>query len=254
MPELPSAHEAEERARKAIYLGLSAYADRRIQSYETLELKRLLQKDTLMLAMRGVNDSTSFVDNALAAFESSSEEGMMGEFWQGLANSLSERSIDLSDLLLQRDGDLWLVEIKAQTNTVTGRFRNDLLVDLQRRVAEFARPRRLGQGRVQAMLGVIRGPSTDREVIAKFAPGHRYAGLNGFAYQYKVGRPFWAWLTGHDSLVSLIQTIPPDAARVATAREASRQRLHQDLEQRLKARGDDRSILAVMRLAEEQYG
>ncbi len=246
--------QAERRARAIVVDALREYADQRVESYNALALGRLLGKDVLMFAMRGVQTAPEFVEAALAAFESSSEETHMGGVVQRIAVDLSSKAIDLSDVVIERDGDLWVIEVKSQTNTVTGTFRNDLLTKMKARVDEYSRPRAARRRQVRAMLAVIRGKAQDREVTCKFGPGDTYAALNGFVYTYKVGRPFWEWLTGHPGIGSLLDEVPPDAHRVVEARDRCLKRLQAEMESALAAEGADRSIRAVMRLADERNG
>ncbi|TAK81023.1 MAG: hypothetical protein EPO16_00460, partial [Dehalococcoidia bacterium] len=184
---------------------------------------------------------------------SSSEETHMGDCIQKIATDLAERAIDLSDLIVEKDGDLWIVEVKSQTNTLTGRFRNALRRELKQRVDEFSKPKRARGGRVRALIGVVRGDAVDQEIVCEFPAGDEWADLNGFTYSYKVGKPFWEWLTGRPGIGSLIDAIPAEAAKVADARAACRPRLHQELEALLAARGEERGILAVLKLADEQF-
>lgn len=255
MPEgTISTNDAQERARAVVYGALEEYAQGRVQRYRNLRLRDLLKKDLLMMAMRGVETSEELLDSAMSAFESSSEETQMGSFVQRIATDLAERAIDLGDLVVETpDGDLWIVEVKSQTNTVTGTFRNDLIRKMKDRVEEQSRHRRVRSGRVRALLGVLRGNARSEEIVCSYPTRDRYADLNGFQYTYKVGRPFWEWLTGRPGIASLIDTIPTDAAQVAAARAASRNRLQGELMAALEARGPERGILAVLRLADEQY-
>lgn len=246
--------EAQTRARAVVYGALDEFAQGRVRRYETLQLGDLLKKDLLMMAMRGVETSEGLLDLALAAFESSSEETQMGRFVQRIGTDLAERAVDLGDLVVETsDGDLWIVEVKSQTNTVTGTFRNDLLRKMKERLDAQSRHRRVRSGRVRALLGVIRGPARDEEMTCSFPPSDRYADLDGFRYTYKVGRPFWEWLTGRPGIASLVDEVPVSAAEVAAARQATRDRLQDELASALAARGEERGVLAVLRLADERY-
>lgn len=246
--------DAQQRAKGIVYDALEEYAQGRIRRYQSLRLSDLLKKDLLMMAMRGVGSSEELLDLALAAFESSSEETQMGSFVQRIATDLAARAVDLGDLVVETpDGDLWIVEVKSQTNTVTGTFRNDLLRKMKERLDAQSRHRRVRSGQVRALLGVIRGDARSEEITCSFPAGDRYADLNGFRYTYKVGRPFWEWLTGRSGIASLVDAVPASAAQVAAARSAARTRLQAELEAAISGRGSERGVLAALRLADEQY-
>lgn len=240
--------EAVEKARRIVYAALDEYAQKRIDRYGTLTLGDLLKKDLLMLAMRGISSAEEILDAAFAAFESSSEETHMGAFAQRIATDLADGAIDLSDVLVQKDGDLWVVEVKSQTNTITGTYRADAVRRLKLRVERFSRVRRVSGGRVRGMLGVLRGPSRDREIVQGRVED--YEDLEGFAYTEKVGRPFWEWLTGQPGIASMIDRIPDKATDVGQARVASLRRLQSDLGRRLPAGTREERVLALLSLAD----
>lgn len=245
--------EARRRARAVVYDALREYAQKRVIRYQTLTLAELLQKDLLMMAMRGVTSREELLDAAFVAFESSSEETQMGNFTQRIATDLAERAIDLSDVVVEKDGDLWIIEVKSQTNTITGTYRNDALRKMYSRMRAMARPRRVRGGRVRALLGVVRGKPVDRQITAHFPAGDDYADIDGFTYEYKVGRPFWEWLTGLPGIGSLVDVLPEDAHDVAAAREVCRVRLQGELVVRLGEHGLGQDIPAVLKLADELY-
>lgn len=244
--------EAESKAASVVQQALREYAQARIASYQQLTLERLLTKDVLMFAMRGVETSRDFIDSAFAAFESSSEETRMGTTWQQIFNGLATKAVDLSDLLVEKDDDLWVVEVKSQINTTTGRFKPSLYRELRDRVLQYSRAQRSRRGKVRAMIGVTRGPATDREIVCDYPPRSPYADLNGFTIRYMVGPPFLRWLIGRPSILSLVGDVSDAARSVRDARSECLERLHEEMEQLLAQRGDDRSMQAVLDLIESR--
>jgi hypothetical protein len=248
------ADDAERRARAVVYAALDEYAVGRIDRYRRMRLGELLQKDLLMMAMRGVGTGQALLETAFVAFESSSEETKMGGLVQRIATDLAERAVDLGDLVVETaDGDLWIVEVKSQTNTITGGLRNAALRTMKERLEDQSKFRRVRRGKVRALLGVVRGASRSEEIVCQFPSRHRFADLNGFEYSYKVGKPFWEWLTGRPGLASMVDTVPPIAEQVAVARQAALDRLQIDLAESLEKRGFGTDVPAVLRLADEQY-
>ena len=242
---MTSDEEAQARAREIIQQALADYAAGRIRSYETLRLRQLLDKDVLMFALRGVSTAHDFVDEAFAAFESSSEETGMGSTRQRIITELGG-AIDLADLVIQRDNVLWAVEVKAQTNTITGTALPQVLRNLKSKADRYRRSRPARPRQVRAMLGIMRGPSDDRERTYVCQPGEPNTDIDGFTYRYIVGRSFWVWLTGWGSIESLVDRIEEIADSVAAAREEARARLHREMDAWMQTLGLDGSIQSIM--------
>jgi hypothetical protein len=236
--------DAQTKAREIIQAALEDYASSRIRSYDGMELQQLLAKDILMFALRGVTTAQGFVENAFAAFESSSEEGMMGTTRQRIVTDLTSGAIDLSDMVLQRDNVLWVVEVKAQTNTITGGLLPGALRILKDRRDRYARMRAAQPREVRAVLGVMRGPSADRERSYR-APGDDYWG-RGFTYRYIVGRAFWTWLTGWRSIESLVDDVEQISNRLNAAREEAKGRLSEQMQDWVRALDSDGGIKSII--------
>ena len=227
-----------DRDRELVAAALTDYAARRTAFYERTTLRRLLAKDVLMYAARGIATADEFVDAAFSAMESSSEETNMGTAWQRMIKDLAwPTAIDAGDIMAERDGALWVVEIKAQTNTLNSSSSPQTLRSLQDRVKYHSSFQQARHQPVRAMIGVLRGPDTDRE--EEYRVSERRNGnkdLDLFKYRYIVGRPFWRWLTGRPSVVSLLGDLPVSATSLRDQREQCVRRLKLEMAALLRQR------------------
>ena len=82
-----------------------------------VRVRDLLHKDVVMYAARGILTADEFVEEAFRAKESSSEETVMGNKWQQIIAAISDDTLDTGDLCTERDGDLYVCELKSQANT-----------------------------------------------------------------------------------------------------------------------------------------
>jgi len=250
-PQAVSPDQSEEHARKAVRRGLEAYATNRIARYERTRLAELLRKDLLMIALRGVQSADELLAELFAAFESSSEETHMGNAIQLIATELARSAIDLGDLLVDEpDGDLWVVEVKSQTNTVNSRSRPQILRILKRRVGEYGRYQPARPRTVRAMIGVLRG--TSRDVMMNYrAVNHADRDIDGFEYRYLVGKAFWEWLTLRPGIYSLVGDISDLSVRIAVARSLCLDRMRTQMHDWLDLHDRPHDIPSVLRLVEE---
>ncbi len=240
-----------ERDRELVARALDDYAVRRISFYQRVTLKQILAKDVLMYAVRGVQTAQEFLNQAFAALESSSEETNMGTTWQQIIKDLAWPSaIDAGDVMAERDGSLWVVEIKAQTNTLNSSSSPQTLRSLKDRVEYHGAFQPARRQSVRAMIGVLRGPSADRIETYRHDPRRAVnRDLDGFSYRYVVGSSFWVWLTGRPSVVELLGDFDSAGKRLRDARRACVERLGQDLDRMLRERGLVDDIQSVLRIA-----
>lgn len=246
--------EAEQRARDTVMTALREYAAGRILSYESLQLGELLRKDILMMAVRGVTSADDIVEETFAAFTSSSEETAMGNTRQWIITELSERSIDLSDLVRQDADALWIIETKSQENTLTGTYRWEAIRRLRDRIDQYRRRHRPArQRRIKGVLGVFRGPDRNEDIVVDLPHDHDFYHLNGFVYRYMVGRPFWMWLTGRPGINSLVESIDELGESVRQARMSALARLKGEMEDWLAPLSPDRDVRTILRLIDEGH-
>lgn len=231
---------------------LREFAKKRIEWYDDparASLDHLLKKDVLMFAARGVLTADEFVDDCFRAYESSSEESVMGTLWQAIIAGLSTDTLDTGDLTTLRDDALWVCELKAQHNTTNSSSHVQELRDLQSRVADTMRPRRATNIPVKGAFCVLRGQDVDK--VETYLP--RRAGenedLRGFEYRYISGRALWRWLTGYETPLDLVGTLEDlEVDEVRAARERCIRRIKDDLQARLREQGLGQTIGHVLRL------
>lgn len=240
---------AEGGAKDIVAKALSDYADKRARRYGTLQLRELVEKDLLMMTLRGVPTAKKLLEQAFLAWESSSEETHMGGTAQEVAIALSTGAIDLGDILIERDGSLWVVEVKSQTNTVNSRSLPRIIQVLKRRVDQYSRYQPSRRREVRAMIGVLRGEAND-EVLRYRALNHLDQDINGFEYRYLVGRSFWLWLTNRPSMFSLVGDTSSQTTTITRARDACFSRLSEELASWLDACGEPDTASALLNLVE----
>jgi hypothetical protein len=242
--------DAERRARSFVEAAIGEYVSKRLSYYRERPglLDDLLKKDTMLWALRGAKDTDDWVGFALAAHESSSEETMMGNAWQHILTTISSSAVGAGDLMVDRDDELWVIEMKSQTNTLNSASRAQTLKTLKRKLLEQASvraPRRRG---VRAMIGVLRGDPVDRtQTYRSTRPEDR--DIDGFQYREMVGAPFRAWLTGIANPAALIGQTDTRGQTLAAAREECRSRLTAALRARLAAKGLPDNITSILDLS-----
>lgn len=244
-------HQPED-PRELIVRELNDFAQRRIAWYrdpKKAALDDLLVKDVLMFAARGVLTADEFVDEAFRAFESSSEEGVMGTRWQAIIAGLSNDTLDTGDLTTLRDDALWVCELKAQYNTTNSSSDVQELRDLKTRLEETSRPRRASNIPVKAAFCVLRGKEADETRVFDPARPGPNTDLVGFEYRYIRGPALWRWLTGYATPLDLVGDCGNlDVMEVRQAREECISRIKQEMRERLSAQGLGDTINDVLKL------
>lgn len=244
-------------ARRDSLVILKEYQERRIWWYDNLKLPDVLRKDIAMFAARGITTADQFLEESFRAVESSSEETMMGTHWQRILATISKETFDTGDLTTERDGALWVCEVKSQRNTTNSSSFPQELRSLRTRQEEISRRRRSKNQPVKAAYCVLRddrkrGKGVDENrVFPTDDVLKENADLSGFEYRYITGKQFWGWLTGFESEVALLmplEDLQHDGHWVAVARERSKDRLKQELHLKLAEFGLDNTIDDVVRL------
>ncbi len=236
---------------------ITDYQDRRVRWYDDIKLVDVLRKDIAMFAARGVSTVDQLLDEAFRAVESSSEETMMGTHWQRILATISRDTFDTGDLTTERDGAIWVCEVKSQRNTTNSSSFPQELRSLRTRQEEIKRRRRASNQPVKAAYCVLRddrkrGKGVDEErVFPRTDVLKENEDLAGFEYRYISGKQFWGWLTGFESEVALLMPlddIAKNGYRVAVARERSKDRLRKELHLKLTEFGLADSIDDVVKL------
>ena len=142
--------------REIAYSKLSEFSSNREEYYRDkskINLKKLLSKDVVMFAARGIDNAHDFVEEAFRACESSSEETVMGNTWQSIITAISSDTLDTGDMMTARDGALYVCELKSQSNTTNSASFPQELRELKDKCESQRRFRRASkQARSQARI------------------------------------------------------------------------------------------------------
>lgn len=226
--QLPSLAEHKAAALEII----KDYQCNRIDWYSKIKLSRLLQKDLTMFVARGVDSAEGYLEEAFRAAESSSEETVMGNRWQRIIAQISTDTIDSGDLTTERDGVVWVCEVKSQTNTTNSSSFPQELRALRVRMEEISRRRRATNKPVKAAICITRdNKAKDETRVYRNDWQRENEDLNGFEYRYITGEKFWRWLTDYPSEVGLLMPLSEikDGDKVAEARTQCILRLKREL-------------------------
>ncbi|MCB4208909.1 PmeII family type II restriction endonuclease [Arthrobacter sp. UM1] len=232
---------------------IKEYQERRIGFYEKLRLKELLEKDIAMFAARGCTTALEYLTEAFHAKESSSEETVMGTHWQRILSAISADTLDTGDLTTQRDGALWVLELKSQTNTTNSSSFVQELRGLRTRMEELKGRRRASGQAVKAAMCIVRDGKVGKDETRVYkSPDlqRENRDLDGFEYRYITGAKFWQWLAGFNSSIGLLMPLSNvDGSRVQAAREKSLARLSNELTDQLSSHdlGGSLDDLVVLR-------
>lgn len=253
--DLPEEGLADIENKRAIaYEYLDAFVENRIAYYrdpKKLNLKKLLAKDIIMFAARGVQNAEEFVVEAFRACESSSEETVIGSTWQAIVSAISSDTLDTGDMMTVRDGALYVCELKSQKNTTNSSSFPQELRELKDKCEAQRRFRRASNQPVRAAFCVLRDKSAiDEERV--YEPSERDLAnqdIAGFPYRYLTGAAFWRWLTGFDSEKGLVSDVTRiNVGDVRMARQECIDRLQGEMRRALQEYGLDESMNSVLAL------
>jgi hypothetical protein len=242
--------DAQAKATKA----LSRFAERRLAFYEKVDIYDLLKKPALLYALKGASGVSTFVDEAFAAFESSSEEGALGEALQEVILAVSG-GLETGDISIERGGSLWVIELKSQTNTFSGAARLQTLRTLKTRRDAQRRVQRVRPVPVDAAIGILRGrPRDEWLTYSAQQTDATNRDIDGFRYRYLVGEKLWLWLTDKPG----ISTMLPDFTALAlavlaikNARASASARLKDELARLVSSRSLPDRIESMLLLADQ---
>lgn len=240
LPELP---EDFRLAREKCCRIMGEFQDKRLAWYKKgLSLKEVLSKDLAMFAARGVDNPDDLIAEAFRAKESSSEETVMGNAWQKMLATISENTLDTGDLTTDRDGVLWVCEVKSQTNTANSSSFPQELRGLRTRMNENRGRRRASSQPVRAAYCVVRDSRNNGKGVDEIRtyacpdlqPENR--DLEGFEYRYITGKAFWKWLTGFESELALLMPLSELHGTKSEALREARKNAIKKLQEELRAK------------------
>ena len=236
------------------YDKLSEFAQNRISWYRDkskISLSKLLGKDVVMFASRGVSSAEEFVSEAFRACESSSEETVMGTTWQSIIAAISSDTLDTGDMMTVRDNALYVCELKSQTNTTNSSSFPQELRELKDKCEAQRRFKRASNQEVLPAFCVLRNKKPIDE-WRTFDPDARDVAnqdIRGFKYRYLAGSAFWQWLTGFDSVEGLVDDLERiDIGHVREARQECLDRLQEEMLEALRENNLGDSIADVLEL------
>lgn len=228
------------RQRAIAYDMLREFSAKRATYYRDsskINLRKLLGKDVIMFAARGVATAEEFVLEAFRACESSSEETVMGNLWQALIAAISSDTLDTGDMMTVRDGALYVCELKSQVNTTNSASFPQELRELKDKCETQRRFKRASNQQVLPAFCVLRHNKAIDE-IRTYQPDERDQAnrdIAGFQYRYLTGAAFWQWLTGFDSVEGLIDDVSRiEIGDVRQARQECIDRLQEEMRQALE--------------------
>lgn len=246
--------EGADQQRAVAYRFLDEFAAKRTAYYrdpKKLNLKKLLAKDVVMFAARGVLTAEEFVTEAFRACESSSEETVIGSTWQAIVSAISSDTLDTGDMMTVRDGALYVCELKSQVNTTNSSSFPQELRELKDKCEAQRRFRRASNQDVKPAFCVLRNKQAIDEVRV-YQPNERDLAnqdIAGFQYRYLAGAAFWKWLTGFDSVEGLVDDVSRiNVGDVRLARQECLDRLQEEMRCALEANGLDDSMNSVIAL------
>ncbi len=145
------------------------FHQRRINSLEALTLERLLNKNPYLFKAKNITTAGELVAELLEAFLSSSEEKLFGDFLEGLAVFVAEKTCNGHksaapgvDLEFTNHDIYYVVSIKSGPNWGNSSQQKKLEEDLRNAVMRIKQQRR--GANVQAVLGICYGKVKTRHL------------------------------------------------------------------------------------------
>lgn len=177
--------------RQYVNANIVDFHQNRIQCLEKLSLKRLLTKNPYLFKAKNLVTTEGLITSLLDAFLSSSEEKLFGDFLEGLAIFVAEKTrgghksaAQGVDLEFLDDNTHYIVSIKSGPNWGNSSQHKKLAQDLNDAVI---RVRQLRTGkRIQPVLGICYG---------KTRTAYHKSG-----YLKVVGQNFWYLISGNEDL------------------------------------------------------
>ncbi|WP_303251365.1 PmeII family type II restriction endonuclease [uncultured Senegalimassilia sp.] len=246
--------------RDIAYEMLSKFAEKRTAWYRdtrSVNLDKLLSKDVVMFAARGITTASAFVEESFRACESSSEETVMGNTWQSIIAGISSDTLDTGDMMTVRDGAIYVCELKSQTNTTNSSSFPQELRELKDKCEAQKRFKRASGQDVLPAFCVLRNKKPIDE-WRTFDPDPRdlpNQDIRGFRYRYLAGPAFWQWLTGFDSVEGLVDDLSRiELGEIREARMECLTRLHAEMQIALEDNKLGSSISDVLKLKRILHG
>ena len=166
------------------------FHQRRARALESLELNRLIKKNSYLYKAKNITTANDLISGLLEAFLSSSEEEIFGDFLEGLALFIAQKtynghksSAQGIDVEFIKDKVHYVVSIKSSTNWGNSSQQKKLENDLNISIARLKQLHK--DANVQPVLGICYGNT-------------KTSFLRG--YMKVVGQNFWFLISGNKEL------------------------------------------------------
>ena len=138
------------------------FHQRRLKSLEELNLEKLLTKNPYLFKAKNLLTANALIEDLLSAFLSSSEEKLFGDFLEGLAVFVAQKTCGGHkstaqgvDLEFFNNDTHYVVSIKSGTNWGNSSQQDKLEQDLKTAVARLKQSKR--SSNIQPVLGICYG-------------------------------------------------------------------------------------------------
>ena len=166
------------------------FHQRRLKSLEELNLEKLLTKNPYLFKAKNLLTANALIEDLLSAFLSSSEEKLFGDFLEGLAVFVAQKTCGGHkstaqgvDLEFFNNDTHYVVSIKSGPNWGNSSQQDKLEQDLKTAVARLKQSKR--SANIQPVLGICYGKTK-----TKFLRG----------YMKIVGQNFWHFISENPNL------------------------------------------------------
>jgi hypothetical protein len=249
MADIQGPSEAE----RLLRLAFEEYAAWRVDWYQHPGLlRKLLARDLFPFVLRGTKDAFEFLEQSFFAHEAGSEETMIGNAWQAAITRISPNTVGGGDLRTERDGDLWIIQVKMSPKQNSSARAQDLRL-LQNKLQRET-DHQPGRKSVKAMMAYLSGEPRSQWVFHRDrSKSGANRDIDGFQYQLMVGSAFFRWLGVDYQISTLLTELRLVGANVRQAREASLKRLEAELGNRLREEQLDSSMESLMALQERPW-
>ncbi len=166
------------------------FHQRRLKSLEELNLEKLLTKNPYLFKAKNILTANALIEDLLSAFLSSSEEKLFGDFLEGLAVFVAQKTCGGHkstaqgvDLEFFNNDTHYVVSIKSGPNWGNSSQQDKLEQDLKTAVARLKQSKR--SSNIQPVLGICYGKT-------------KTTFLRG--YMKIVGQNFWHFISENPNL------------------------------------------------------
>jgi hypothetical protein len=169
---------------------IGTFHKRRAKALEELKLNKLIKKNTYLFKAKNITTANDLISSLLDAFLSSSEEEIFGDFLEGLAVFIAQKtynghksSAQGIDVEFIKEKIHYVVSMKSSTNWGNSSQQNKLENDLKIAVARLKQQHK--DSNIQPVLGICFGKTK-----TSFIRG----------YMKVVGQNFWYLISGSQEL------------------------------------------------------